>query len=230
MFCAARPATHLPTCLPAAASSFRQSVQRNAVLDLPAGAASMPLPLSAGLPNHTLSFRCVPPAAFAAAAAAESLLLWSRPITVQVGVDSEMHVVVPVIPAEVGEAEGAGGGGAHGGGSGGGDSAHLTAAAAGSPDAAHLTPTAAAAGTAAARGLSGGAGPGGAPAVAILRLSVHRRGQGTMHVVLESMHSDPPYLLENRTPFPLQYRQVRCPCCSDARYAPDAVSRCCTPG
>ena len=30
-----------------------------------------------------------------------------------------------------------------------------------------------------------------------------------MHVVLETLQSDPPYMLENRTPFPLQYRQVR---------------------
>jgi hypothetical protein len=44
--------------------------------------------------------------------------------------------------------------------------------------------------------------------VAILRLSVHRRGPGALHIVLESMHSEPPYVLENRTRFPLQYRQV----------------------
>ena len=67
----------------------------------------------------------------------------------------------------------------------------------GSGDAAHLTATKATT----ARG-------GWPPAVAILRLSVHRRGLGAMHVVLESMHCDPPYLLENRTRFPLQYRQV----------------------
>jgi hypothetical protein len=67
----------------------------------------------------------------------------------------------------------------------------------GSGDAAHLTATKA---TTARSGWP--------PAVAILRLSVHRRGLGAMHVVLESMHCDPPYLLENRTRFPLQYRQV----------------------
>ena len=29
-----------------------------------------------------------------------------------------------------------------------------------------------------------------------------------MHLVLETLQSDPPYLLENRTPHALQYRQV----------------------
>jgi hypothetical protein len=53
-------------------------------------------------------------------------------------------------------------------------------------------------------GASGGGGAG----VALLRLSVHSRGPGTLHVVLESVNSDPPFLLENRTPFPLHYRQV----------------------
>lgn len=148
------------------------------MLDLPAGAASLPLHLPAGLPSHTLSFRCVPPAAYAAAAAADSLPLWSRPLTVRVGLETQMHVVVPVIPSEEDEAQQGGGGG------GGGDAAHLTA-------------------TKAAPARAGWP-----PAVAILRLSVHRRGLGAMHVVLESMNCEPPYLLENRTRFPLQYRQV----------------------
>lgn len=164
-----------PPC-PPAASSFRQQQERGGVLDLPAGASSLPLHLPAGLPSHTLSFRCVPPAAYAAVAAADSLPLWSRPLTVRVGQETQMHVVVPVIPSEDEEAQKGEGG---------------------SGDAAHLTATKATT----ARG-------GWPPAVAILRLSVHRRGLGAMHVVLESMHCDPPYLLENRTRFPLQYRQV----------------------
>lgn len=45
-------------------------------------------------------------------------------------------------------------------------------------------------------------------AMALLRLSVHQRGPGGMHIVLESVNGDPPYLLENRTPFSLQYRQA----------------------
>ena len=161
-----------------AASSFRQQQERGGVLDLPAGAASLPLHLPAGLPSHTLSFRCVPPAAYAAAAAADSLPLWSRPVTVRVGLETQMHVVVPVIPSEEEEAQKGGEGGS-------------------GSDAAHLTATKAAPARA-----------GWPPAVAILRLSVHRRGLGALHVVLESMHCDPPYLLENRTRFPLQYRQV----------------------
>ncbi|KAL4443584.1 hypothetical protein ABPG75_011321 [Micractinium tetrahymenae] len=188
------------------ASSFRQSVQRNAVMDLPAGAAAVPLPLSAGLPNHTLSFRCVPPPAYAAAAAADALPLWSRPVTVRAGVESQMYVVVPVIPPEEDEAgtEHAGGqaeGSCGGSGTSGSDAAHLTAlpGGRGSGDAAHLAP---------GHGSGGSGLAGWPPAVAILRLSVHRRGLGAMHVVLESMHSDPPYLLENRTHFPLQYRQA----------------------
>ena len=163
---------------PAAAASFRQQVQRNAVLDLAAGAASMPLPLSAGLLNHTLSFRCVPPPAYAAAAAADSLPLWSRPVTIKPDAEGQLFVVVPVIPAEE---EGQGGDGGDGG----------------TGDAAHLTASGGSASTA-----------GWPPAVAILRLSVHRRGPGAVHVVLESMQSDPPYLLENRTLLPLQYRQA----------------------
>lgn len=172
--------------------------------DLPAGAAAVPLSLSAGLPNHTLSFRSVPPPAYAAAAAADALPLWSRPVTVRVGVESQMYVVVPVIPPEKDPPAGeqAGGGAAAAGiTNDGSDAAHITAPAGsrGSGDSAHLAPGH-------GSGASGLAGwP---PAVAILRLSVHRRGRGAMHVVLESMHSDPPYLLENRTSFPLQYRQV----------------------
>ncbi|KAL4447306.1 hypothetical protein ABPG77_007339, partial [Micractinium sp. CCAP 211/92] len=186
------------------ASSFRQSLQRSAVQDLPAGAAAVPLSLSAGLPNHTLSFRSVPPPAYAAAAAADALPLWSRPVTVRVGVESQMYVVVPVIPPEEDPPAGeqAGGGAAAAGiTNDGSDAAHITAPAGsrGSGDSAHLAPGH-------GSGASGLAGwP---PAVAILRLSVHRRGRGAMHVVLESMHSDPPYLLENRTSFPLQYRQA----------------------
>ncbi len=48
----------------------------------------------------------------------------------------------------------------------------------------------------------------GAPAVAVVRLRVAQRGVGGLHVVLESAHADPPYLLENRTPFSLSYCQV----------------------
>lgn len=187
-----------------AASSFRLSLQHNAVLDLPAGAAAVPLSLSAGLPNHTLSFRCVPPPEYAAAAAADALPLWSRPVTVRAGVECQMYVVVPVIPPEEDPPAGEpaeGGGTTASGGSGSGDAAHITTppGGRGSGDAAHLAP---------GHGSGSGGLAGWPPAVAILRLSVHRRGLGAMHVVLESMHSDPPYLLENRTGFPLQYRQV----------------------
>ena len=49
---------------------------------------------------------------------------------------------------------------------------------------------------------------GGGMAVAIVRVSVQRRGVGALHLVVESAHSEPPYLLENRTPVTLQYRQV----------------------
>lgn len=45
-------------------------------------------------------------------------------------------------------------------------------------------------------------------AVAIVRVSVLCRGLGGIHLVVESAHSDPPYLLENRTPVALQYRQA----------------------
>ena len=54
--------------------------------------------------------------------------------------------------------------------------------------------------------------------LALLRLSVHSRGPGMLHVVLESVNSDPPFLLENRTPYPLHYRQVRCCCCLNFLY------------
>ena len=141
----------------------------------------MPLPLGANLPNHTLSFRCMPPAAGAAASAPDQQPLWSRPVTIRNGVETQLHVVVPVAPPEESEIAGQQGGG--------------------SGDAAHLTTAAAAASPAGARG-------GACAGVAILRLSVHRRGPGGMHVVLESVQADPPYLLENRTPFPLRYRQV----------------------
>lgn len=181
-------------------------MQRNAVQDLPAGASAVPLSLSAGLPNHTLSFRCVPPPAYAAAAAADALPLWSRPVSVRVGVERQMYVVVPVIPPEEAapagdQAEGTAGADRD---SSGRDAAHIAAQSGSrsSGDAAHLAP---------GHGSGGSGAAGWPPAVAILRLSVHRRGLGAMHVVLESMHSDPPYLLENRSQFPLQYRQVR-PC------------------
>ena len=155
------------------------------MVDLPPGASSVPLPLADHLPSHTLSFRCVPPQPYAAAAAADALPLWSRPVTVRNGMEAQLHVVVPVIVHEEPEQEG---GGEEGGS---GDIAHFTANAA-----------------AAARGVAAGR-PTGAPlAMAILRLSVHRRGLGAVHVVLESMQGDPPYQLENCTAFPLQYRQV----------------------
>lgn len=98
--------------------------------------------------------------------------------------ETQLHVVIPVPPPE--EEPGS---------SGSGDAAHLTA------------------GTAGAAALSAGARGGACAGVAILRLSVHRRGPGGMHVVLESVQADPPYLLENRTPFPLRYRQVEAVCC-----------------
>lgn len=165
-----------------AAASFRLQQQQGGLLHLPAGAAAVPLPLGANLPNHTLSFRCMPPAAGAAAASApDQQPLWSRPVTIRNGVETQLHVVVPVAPPEESETAGQQGGS--------------------SGDAAHLTTAAAAASPAGARG-------GACAGVAILRLSVHRRGPGGMHVVLESVQADPPYLLENRTPFPLRYRQV----------------------
>lgn len=51
----------------------------------------------------------------------------------------------------------------------------------------------------------------GAEGVALLRLTMHTRGAGAMHIVLESVNSEPPFLLENRTPFPVQYRQADIP-------------------
>ena len=170
----------LPACLLPAASSFREQQDRGDILDLPAGAAAAPLHLTAGMPIHNLCFRCVPAPADAAAEAADSLPLWSRPVALQDGVEMQIHVVVPVTPPEnqqqeqQQDAQGAAGS----------DAAHLTAA--GAPR----------------------RGTGWPSAVAILRLSVHRRGLGCLHVVLETMHSDPPFLLENRTALPLQYRQV----------------------
>lgn len=183
------PHTSLPYPLALAAASFREQQERGSVTDLPAGASSVPLHLSAGLPDHTISFRCVPPPRYAAAAAADSLPLWSRPVAVREGVETQLHVVVPVIPPEEEQQGGESG-----------DAAHLSASAA----------AAATRGMAVARGgaAAAAAGAGWPTAVAILRLSVHLRGAGALHVVLESMHSEPPYLLENRTGFPLQYRQV----------------------
>lgn len=176
-----------------AAASLRQEQERGGVLDLPAGVASVPLPLPAHLQAHTLSFRCVPPPAYAAAAAADALPLWSRPVPIRSGAEAQLHVVVPVIPPEERQQ---------------GSEEQGEEGTAGSGDAAHLTAIATAG---AAHGVAAGRKPtpsGWAPAVAILRLSVHRRGPGGVHVVLESMQSEPPYLLENRTAFPLQYRQV----------------------
>ncbi|GAB4822342.1 hypothetical protein N2152v2_009388 [Parachlorella kessleri] len=69
-------------------------------------------------------------------------------------------------------------------------------------DSAHLTVLAAEPGAAPGRG----GAPGGA--VAVLRVRVSLRGFGGLHVVLETLQSDPPYLLENRTPLPLNYRQA----------------------
>jgi hypothetical protein len=71
------------------------------------------------------------------------------------------------------------------------------------------SPSAFSEGNLAAVSSSGSPTGGGGAGVALLRLSVHSRGPGTLHVVLESVNSDPPYLLENRTPYPLHYRQVR---------------------
>ena len=198
---------------PRAAASLRQQQERGGVLDLPAGASAVPLPLAPHLPTHTISFRCVPPPEFAAAAAADALPLWSRPVTVRDGIEAQFHLVVPVAqPPEPQQQGGGEQGDAAAEGErrqGSGDAAHLSAGASG--DAAHLTAAAAAArGVVAGRPAANSAAW--QPAVAILRLSVHRRGAGALHVVLESMQCDPPYLLENRTPVPLQYRQVRAPC------------------
>jgi hypothetical protein len=162
-----------------AASSLRQQQQRGAVTDLPSGAEAVPLHLAAGLPNHVLSFRCVPPPHSAATAAADALPLWSRPLNIREDQEAQLFVVVPVVPPEEATEDKAGGKAADGG-----DAAHLTA---------H----------------QGGAA---FTSVAILRLSVHRRAPGAMHIVLESMAAEPPYLLENRTPVPLQYRQVVAVC------------------
>lgn len=46
-------------------------------------------------------------------------------------------------------------------------------------------------------------------AVAVLRLRVTQRGVGGLHLVLETLQAEPPYLLQNRTPISLAYRQVR---------------------
>ncbi|KAL4858517.1 Vacuolar protein sorting-associated protein 13C [Chlorella vulgaris] len=179
------------------ASSFREQQERGAVLDLPDGASSVPLPLSAGLPSRSISFRCVPPPEYAAAAAADSLPLWSRPVTVQEGVETQLHVLVPVVPADEQEDQQARPGAEAGAA---GDAAHLTASAATAAQGTGIAARARATGSAAA-----------VPSVAILRLSMHRRGPGALHIVLESMHSEPPYVLENRTRFPLQYRQAHVP-------------------
>jgi hypothetical protein len=46
-------------------------------------------------------------------------------------------------------------------------------------------------------------------AVAMMRMSVQRRGPGAgVHIVLSTVHSDPPYLIQNRTNIPLMYRQA----------------------
>jgi hypothetical protein len=45
--------------------------------------------------------------------------------------------------------------------------------------------------------------------VVILRYSLELRSPGCMHFVLESVAADPPFLLENRSPQPLCYRQGR---------------------
>ena len=42
----------------------------------------------------------------------------------------------------------------------------------------------------------------------VVRYSMELRGPGSMHFVLESVSADPPYLLENRSSQPLQYRQA----------------------
>lgn len=46
-------------------------------------------------------------------------------------------------------------------------------------------------------------------AVAMMRMSVLSRGLSAgLHIVLSTVHSDPPYLVENRTSIPLMYRQA----------------------
>ena len=45
--------------------------------------------------------------------------------------------------------------------------------------------------------------------IALVRISVHARGPGVQHVVIESAAADPPFLIENRSPLSLAYRQVR---------------------
>lgn len=42
----------------------------------------------------------------------------------------------------------------------------------------------------------------------ILRIAVERRAVGVLHVILQSVHSEPPYVLENRTSTALVYRQA----------------------
>ena len=44
--------------------------------------------------------------------------------------------------------------------------------------------------------------------VVILRFSLAICNPGCLHLVLESVSPKAPYLLENRTPHPFQYRQV----------------------
>lgn len=48
-------------------------------------------------------------------------------------------------------------------------------------------------------------------AVVILRYTLELRPQGALHLVLESVSADAPFLLENRSPQALAYRQARVP-------------------
>jgi hypothetical protein len=66
------------------------------------------------------------------------------------------------------------------------------------------------------------AGPEAGQQVAILKISVQRRTQGGMHVILETAQSEPPYLLANGTDVPLHYRQ--------ASFQVPPGSRCSIPG
>jgi len=129
-------------------NSMRDRVAEGALLELPPGAAAVPLHLVMGLPRLMLCFRCAPKDG------QHSPLLWSRPLCVPRDSEEQHYVVVPVMEEEGLRASGGGDG------------------------------------------------------VALLRLAMHTRGPGMLHIVLETVNADPPFLLENRTPYPLQYRQV----------------------
>lgn len=56
----------------------------------------------------------------------------------------------------------------------------------------------------------------------ILRFSLALAAPGCLHLLLESVSPKAPYLLENRTPHPFQYRQAgigKAPSCSHVKMA-----------